>query len=215
MAGESDQNANSGEGQNSEGQSQENNDQSGEQKTWQPPKSQAELNKMIQDRVHRERDKYPDYDALKQKASKFDELDQANKSELEKERERATAAETKAQEAILRAQGLTVRAAVIAEATKQKAVNPELIVKLLDKDTLTIDDDGNVSGVTEAITALLAENTFLKGSGFNGSSDGGQRTGTHAVHKRSEIAKPQYWADHRADILAAQSEPGRPRITDD
>lgn len=60
---------------------------------WTPPASQEELNRIIADRVSREKAKYADYGDLKAKASKFDELDAASKSELEKAQERAAQAE--------------------------------------------------------------------------------------------------------------------------
>ena len=51
--------------------------------------TQAELDAIVKDRLKRDREKYADYDALKEKASKFDELEQANKTELEKALEKA------------------------------------------------------------------------------------------------------------------------------
>lgn len=60
---------------------------------WTPPASQEELNRIIAERISREKAKYADYTDLKAKASKFDELDAASKSELQKATERAEAAE--------------------------------------------------------------------------------------------------------------------------
>ena len=51
--------------------------------------TQAEVDIIVKDRLKRDREKYADYDALKEKASKFDELEAANKSELEKALEKA------------------------------------------------------------------------------------------------------------------------------
>lgn len=53
--------------------------------------TQAELDAIVRDRLKREREKYADYDSLKEKASKYDEYEQASKSELEKATERANA----------------------------------------------------------------------------------------------------------------------------
>lgn len=67
--------------------------------SFKPITSQDELNRIIGERVKRA--KPADYDDLKAKASKFDEIEQASKSELERiaeerdaERQRATKAET-------------------------------------------------------------------------------------------------------------------------
>lgn len=46
--------------------------------------SQADLDKVLSDRLKRERAKFSDYNDLKAKAAKFDEADAANKSELQK-----------------------------------------------------------------------------------------------------------------------------------
>lgn len=61
-----------------------------EQKTF----TQDELNAIVSDRVKRANEKYADYEDLKKKATRFDEIQEANKSELEKAQEKATALET-------------------------------------------------------------------------------------------------------------------------
>lgn len=49
-----------------------------------PITSQDDLNKVVADRVARERAKYADYKDLKAKAAKLDEFEQANQTEAEK-----------------------------------------------------------------------------------------------------------------------------------
>lgn len=51
--------------------------------------TQAELDQIIGERLKREREKYPDYESLKEKAAKLDEIEEASKSELQKATERA------------------------------------------------------------------------------------------------------------------------------
>jgi hypothetical protein len=53
--------------------------------------TQEELDRIVGERLQRERAKYADFDALKEKAAKFDEAEQAQKSELQKATERAEA----------------------------------------------------------------------------------------------------------------------------
>lgn len=53
--------------------------------------TQAELDAIVADRLARERAKYPDYEALKDKAAKYDAAEQAGKSELQKATEQAAA----------------------------------------------------------------------------------------------------------------------------
>ena len=55
--------------------------------------TQAELDAIVTERLKRDRAKYADYEALKEKADKFDQIEEANKSELEKAIERSNALE--------------------------------------------------------------------------------------------------------------------------
>lgn len=58
------------------------------------PTSQEEFDRMVGARLERERSKFADYEDVKAKAAKFDAADEANKTELQKERERAEKAES-------------------------------------------------------------------------------------------------------------------------
>lgn len=72
-----------------------------ENPAWTPPASQEELNRLITERLSRQREKleseytgkFADYDAVKAKADQFDALEEASKSELQKALDRADAAE--------------------------------------------------------------------------------------------------------------------------
>lgn len=51
--------------------------------------NQSELDTIIADRLKREREKYADYDSLKEKAAKLDEIEEATKTELQRATEKA------------------------------------------------------------------------------------------------------------------------------
>lgn len=55
--------------------------------------TQAELNAIVQKRLGEQASKYENYEELKEKALKFDEIEEQSKSELQKANERATALE--------------------------------------------------------------------------------------------------------------------------
>lgn len=59
-----------------------------------PITSQDELNKVISDRIARERAKFGDYKDLKAKAAKLDEIENANRTEAEKAQARITELES-------------------------------------------------------------------------------------------------------------------------
>ena len=56
--------------------------------------TQAELDQIISERLKREREKYIDYDSLKEKAEKLDRIEEDAKTELQKATERAEKLET-------------------------------------------------------------------------------------------------------------------------
>ena len=53
--------------------------------------TQTELDSIINERLQRERSKYADYNALKEKADSYDQYVEANKSELQKAQDKAAA----------------------------------------------------------------------------------------------------------------------------
>lgn len=61
--------------------------------------TQADLDKLIGERVARERGKYADYADLKAKASEFDKLEEANKTEAQKQADALLAAQKVAEKA--------------------------------------------------------------------------------------------------------------------
>ncbi|MEU6204585.1 hypothetical protein ABZ814_13470 [Micromonospora musae] len=79
----------------------EQNTGAGAPETAQSTFTQADVDRIVADRLGRERGKYADYDQLKAKAGEFDKLAEAQKTEAEKSAERLTAAERKAADAEL------------------------------------------------------------------------------------------------------------------
>mgnify|MGYP004672951769 CR=1 FL=1 len=55
--------------------------------------TQAEMDSIIEGRLAREREKYADYDSLKDKAGKYDEMQAKGKTDLEKEKEKSSSLE--------------------------------------------------------------------------------------------------------------------------
>lgn len=88
-----------------------------------PPASQAELDKIIADRLSRERGKFADYDELKTKAAEYDKGVDASKTETQKAIDRADAAEAKVATFEAKAQV----ADWAADITKDSAVPPDAL----------------------------------------------------------------------------------------
>ncbi len=150
----------------------------GDDKTF----TQADVDRIVQERLARAPKAPADYDDLKAKAGKFDELEAANATELEKAQKRAEAAEKAAADAVDRARQSDLRSAVIAEATKAGAVDPVAVFSLLKKDAVTVGDDGQVTNADPAVKELLELKPYLVGTASStttttktGSADGGAR----------------------------------------
>lgn len=77
---------------------------------FKPITSQEDFDAALKDRLARERQKYADYKDLKAKASRLDELERANQSEIEKANNKAAASEADRDDA--RAEAMRLRVAV-------------------------------------------------------------------------------------------------------
>jgi len=152
--------------------------------------TQDELNAVVSDRLRREREKYADYDDLKAAKARLDGIDQERLTELEKVQKRADDAEKERDVARQRAQDTAIRAALAMEAAKAGALHPEDAFQLADLSSVTIGDNGDVQGATEAVAELLKGNRLvLKGRAAPG-LDAGAGTGD-----RTSERKPMLTAD--------------------
>ena len=75
------------------------------------PATQADLDRIIADRLSREKAKYADYEDIKAKASEYDKVQEASKTELQKLQDRLAASEKAAAEATAKALRADVAAA--------------------------------------------------------------------------------------------------------
>ncbi|HUV95661.1 MAG TPA: hypothetical protein VMX14_12655 [Anaerolineae bacterium] len=143
--------------------------------------TQDELNTIVSDRLRREHEKYADYEDLKAAKARLNEIDQERLTELEKVQKRADDAEKERDVARQRAQDTAIRAALAMEAAKAGALHPEDAFQLADLSSVTIGDNGDVQGATEAVAALIAgKRLVLKGRGaadLDAGAGGGERTG--------------------------------------
>lgn len=166
--------------------------------------TQEELDRVVQDRLKREREKYPDYDELKDKAARFDELDAASKTELERAQAAATAEKARADQAETRLREAARRQAIVSEAAKAGAIDPDAVVALIDSNAVTIDDAGQVTGAETAVKELLEQKTYLVGSSkpqFNpAAANGGPRGGGLDDDDLGNLSMEDYVARRNKDL---------------
>lgn len=123
--------------------------------------TQAELDAHIADRLKREREKYADYDALKTRAAKLQEIEDAQKSAEEKLQEQLTALQQQTEKAKADRRDAVLRSAIVAAAAKAGMTDPADAYSLLDKSKIEIKDDDTVTGIEEAIKALVESKPYL------------------------------------------------------
>lgn len=159
--------------------------------------TQEQLDAHIEQRLQRERTKFADYDALKQKAAAFDQAEAAKQTELERAQAELKAAKDEGQAAVARANGILKRAGIMAEAANQKSADPEMVAMLLlNSDGITVNDDGTVDGAKEAVKKLLKDKPFLAGQ-TGGSSGGEFGSGEAPPNLDAQIAAAEAKGDFR------------------
>lgn len=133
--------------------------------------TQEEVDQIVEGRLARERKRYgdmSDYEELKEKALKFDQMEEAAKTELQKATERATA---------LEAEVNSLRAAEQLRSIREKVASETGVpVSLLTADT--------EEACQEQAQAVL---TFAKPAGYPQVKDGGEIT-----HKGKQTAQDSF-----------------------
>jgi hypothetical protein len=134
--------------------------------------SQEQVDGFLAGERKRWTDRYGDYETIK---ARVKELEGASQSDLEKANAKLAEAVAHADKAAARADALQIRMAVVAEAARAGAIDPDVVVALL-ADQLSV-KDGEVEGnVPKLVTKLLEERPYLKspnGTRTIGSADGG------------------------------------------
>lgn len=164
-----------------------------------PPRTftQEDVDRIVQARLKQAEPKYAE---LREKAEKFDRLEDENRSELEKAQEVARTAAEERDAAVSSANQALVRAAVVAEAAKQGAVDADAVFALLPKDSVTVDDGGQVTGAEEAVKALLDTKKYLAGETPAGPGDGGARTPVQPKDLQEQIREAEAKGDVNTSI---------------
>lgn len=132
------------------------------------PASQADLDRIIQERVARERAKYADYNDMKAKAEAHDKALADAKTDAEKAIDAARAEGEKS--ALGRANTVLVSAEARALAAEAKFRNPGLAVQALDLADVRVGDDGTVDAdaLKAKLKALADSDPYLIDDGKTG-----------------------------------------------
>lgn len=193
--------------------------------------TQEELDKIVADRIARERkkyEKYADYDDLKKRAEEYEKvLEERRLSEMsEKERLEEIAKKYEAEKQTLASELEQVRESVKRERVVNEfikvatALNVAYIddaLKLADLSAVTVDEEG-VKGVKEAVEALVQHKPFLLaqakkepktiGNPSNPNPDGGQKTAEQLLKEAADKARRTGRIEDRMAYAQLKSELG-------
>jgi hypothetical protein len=163
--------------------------------------TQDELDKIVADRLARDRKKYADYDEVKTRLSQYEKSEEERKHAEMTEVERLQAEK---ESALQKAKELEESGKAVIEKVNQRLVKSEFrtIAKelgirkdamddaylLADLSTVVIDDDGDVQGMKEALESLKKSKAFLFGANDFADPSAGQhepkREASHEQAKR-------------------------------
>lgn len=161
--------------------------------------SQADVDRIVRERLARQKAQFSDYDELKTKAGEFDKIAESQKTELQKANERAAQAERQAAEAAERAQRVLTESAIVTAAAG-KLADPSDAVALIDRSKIEFGEDGAPSNVADLIDGLVSAKPHLAaGQRRTTEVDQGARGGS------GEALDPARMSD--ADFMAALRDP--------
>ena len=154
---------------------------------------------------------FADYDALKEAADHWEKHQEAQKGELEKLQEAREKAERERDQALQRAQDTLIRSAFVEAASKAGAANPGDAYLLADRSAVSVNDEGQIEGVEDAVKALVDAGRLpmagrATAPGLNGGAGDGKRPGAPtlsdeeiAVAKKMGLTTEQY-QQHRDKV---------------
>ena len=127
------------------------------------PEQQAYIDRINSKTRRDERNKFKDYNDLKTRAARADELEQAQLTGAEKMEARAIEAEKKVTDAQAQIADAMIASQVKVRASQMGVIDPDAAFVLLDRTNVQY-ADGAVTGVDDAIASLLEDKPYLRGT---------------------------------------------------
>lgn len=158
---------------------------------------------------------HPRFKSLNERAKKAEELERKNK---EAEEQRLAEAKKFEELANVRAQERDEFKnkftqslqdnRIIQESAKVGVVDIEAVLKLIDRSNISIDDQGNVLGVNEAIQSLTSSKPYLVGKNSNikigsGTNPVADQNTNHPSFKLSQLQDANFYREHEKEIETA------------
>jgi hypothetical protein len=167
-SGESSENTD-GENSNAENENSENREDGNNTSGQVVFKSQADLDNLLKSRINK---------AIKKTREELEaEKKKENLSELERLKLENQESDQKLIEATNRANQFLIQSKVVSIASKLKIRDPEAAYILMNKDDVSIDDNGKVMGIENSLKALIKEKPYLLDSGNDSNNQESQSGG--------------------------------------
>ncbi|MFJ4038208.1 hypothetical protein ACIPVB_08975 [Microbacterium sp. NPDC090007] len=128
-------------------------------RAWKAPESQADLDRIVESRLAREREKYKGYDELKAKAEKWDQLEDEKKTPSEKAIEEARA--TASGETAAKYDQRIASSEVKAVAATLGFLDPADALTVLGSDIPKKDDDIDTDELKKRVEKLAQDKPYL------------------------------------------------------
>lgn len=174
--------------------------------------SDEEFEKVFSDERLFKHSRFKDLSDKAQKAKEYEAAEaKRQEEELKKKGEWETISkqnETKVQELQTQLTKERVDNALLAASSKLGVVDPDAVLKLIDRGAISIDDTGAVQGIETALTALIEAKPYLAGKQpakrIGGETNpGNTNTGELKRFKLSELNNPEFYRANEKDILAS------------
>lgn len=158
---------------------------------------------------------HPRFKTLNERAKKADALEKANAEAEEKRLQEAKKFEELATKRAQERDEIKSKYTsqlqdnrIITEANKIGVVDIDTVLRLVDRNSIVIGEDGTISGVEQAIQALITAKPFLKGTGKpapigSPSTPGADANADVKTFKLSQLKDPVFYREHEKDIEAA------------
>ncbi|MCG3176843.1 MAG: hypothetical protein MOGMAGMI_01807 [Candidatus Omnitrophica bacterium] len=173
--------------------------------------SDEDFSKVLEDRRLWNHPRIKSLNDRAKRADKYEkDLEENEKKKLEEEKRYQELAEKEKQRADelenrFKQESLNNRIALAA--SKHGVADPTDVLALLDRSGIQTDDQGNLTGVDEAVAKLLESKPYLKGDSTTPSlGSGANPTNPTAPAKRftmSQIQDPKFYAEHKDEIVEA------------
>lgn len=160
--------------------------------------TQADVDRLITERLRRKDEQYADYDQLKEQAQEWQKIQDAKKSELDKANERLETLQGENAALAQRYNDALVRNAVTTKAAMMGFADPMDAYRMVTLENVQIDENGEAQGIDDLLKALSESKPYLlrqTTTGQIGATNPGRGSGTQETREQRRARIYGYGGD--------------------